>query len=140
MENKKVFFDGADAIAGRLSSLAAKTALNGDSVIIFNCEKCFIKGDRKDVINGFLKKRGRRGQIQKGPFYPTTPERILKRMIRGMLPYKNERGALALKRVRCFAGQVELNNEKPIKIGEGEKIRGVSLKEISKLLNGGVEK
>jgi len=39
-----------------------------------------------------------------GPYYPKRPDRIFKRAIRGMLPYKTEDGREALSNVRVYVG------------------------------------
>ncbi|HZD43019.1 MAG TPA: 50S ribosomal protein L13, partial [Methanomicrobiales archaeon] len=45
-----------------------------------------------------------RGSVEGGPFFPRRPDHILKRTIRGMLPYKRARGSEAFKRVKVYVG------------------------------------
>jgi large subunit ribosomal protein L13 len=40
----------------------------------------------------------------RGPNYPKRPDRIFKRSVRGMVPYKQTRGREALERVRVYVG------------------------------------
>jgi large subunit ribosomal protein L13 len=95
-------------ILGRLATRVAKLALSGDIINIINCEKAVISGNRKDIRARIDHLRDM-GTPFKGPFYPSKAERIVKRAIRGMLPYKQERGRMALKRVKCYDNQpVEL--------------------------------
>ena len=39
-----------------------------------------------------------------GPYYPKRPDRIMKRSIRGMLPYKRPRGREAFEGIRVYVG------------------------------------
>ena len=101
-----MIIDGTDLILGRLAAYAAKIALEGDSVIVVNCEKVVITGNKKLLIDQFIEKQ-HMGHAYKGPFFPKMPDRIVKRTIRGMLPYKQERGSKAYKRIKCFIGLPE---------------------------------
>ncbi|MDD1676115.1 MAG: 50S ribosomal protein L13, partial [Methanomicrobiales archaeon] len=62
-----------------------------------------ISGSKVQVRQLYLKKR-QRGSVEGGPFYPRRPDHILKRTIRGMVPYKRERGADALRRIKVYVG------------------------------------
>jgi large subunit ribosomal protein L13 len=68
-----------------------------------NCEKAILTG-RKDSILKKYRERRDRGNPLKGPFISFMPDRFVRRIIRGMLPYKQERGRLAYKRVMCYIG------------------------------------
>lgn len=98
-----MIIDGKDLILGRLAAFAAKKALEGDSVIIVNAEQVILTGTKKLLLENFIHKQ-HMGHAFNGPFYPKMPDRIVKRTIRGMLPYKQERGLRAYKRVKCFMG------------------------------------
>ena len=39
-----------------------------------------------------------------GPFVPRRPDHLMKRTIRGMLPYKRPRGVEAMKAIKCYVG------------------------------------
>ena len=43
--------DGTDATLGRLASYAAKQALQGEEIVVLNCEKVIITGKRKSIFN-----------------------------------------------------------------------------------------
>lgn len=96
--------DATDATLGRLASFAAKQALLGQEIVIVNSEKAVIIGNNKDIIVKYVQKRQRGGSAQKGPNFPSLPEFILKRTIRGMLDYKRGRGHDAFKRIKCYRG------------------------------------
>ncbi len=126
--------DGENAVLGRLASWAAKQSLKGLEINIVNSEKVVITGNKKNVLKKYKIRRGRVGSSQKGPKFPTLPEKIIKRTIRGMLP-KNSRGREALKRIKCFKSVPEkFGKKKIIKSGRGGK--GIKLGTVSKRLRG----
>ena len=90
-------------ILGRLASIVAKRALEGEEIAIVNVEKVVISGTRTQVTGTYLKKR-QRGSKEGGPFFPRRPDHIMKRTIRGMLPYKRQPGREAFQRVKTYVG------------------------------------
>ena len=107
-----MIIDGNNLILGRLGSFVAKKALLGEKIDIVNCKNCVITGDRYKIFedyDNFLK----RGIHSKGPFIHRMPDRLVKKAIRGMLPYKRERGIRAFKNIKCYTGVPEnLKNQK----------------------------
>jgi len=101
-----MIIDATNLIAGRLASVAAKKALLGEDVFIVNAEAALISGKKKFVA-GKYDAQAKRGEPFHGPFLPKTPDRFLKRIIRGMLPYKQYKGLSAFKRIKCYNGLPE---------------------------------
>jgi large subunit ribosomal protein L13 len=101
-----MIIDGKNAIMGRLSSMAAKKLLAGESVVVVNAEKVIITGDPHTIVDKYLERR-RRGSPQHGPFFPKQPDKIVQRSIRGMLPYKTPKGRTAMKKLRICVGVPE---------------------------------
>jgi large subunit ribosomal protein L13 len=95
--------NGKDLLLGRMASLVAQRVLRGEQISIVNVEQAVISGSRARVLGIYDLKRSR-GSREGGPFFPRRPDHIMKRTIRGMLPYKRPRGAEALKRVKCYVG------------------------------------
>jgi large subunit ribosomal protein L13 len=95
--------DADGLLLGRLASVVAKRTLDGEEIAIVNAENAIVSGSRAYVYGAYDKKR-KRGSREGGPFFPRRPDHIMKRSIRGMLPYKRQRGADALKRVRVYVG------------------------------------
>jgi large subunit ribosomal protein L13 len=95
--------DGKNAVLGRLASLTARELLKGEDVAIVNAEKVIITGDPKQITGKYLKRR-RLGSPQHGPFFPTHPDAIVRRTVRGMLPYKTPKGRAAFKKLRVYVG------------------------------------
>ncbi len=130
--------DATNLILGRLATKVAKLALEGEKISIINSEKAVISGKKKMVLARFKDIR-EKGDPFHGPFYPRMPDRIVKRAIRGMLPYKKERGKKAYKNIKCYIG-IPLN----LKDAKSETIKRASISkttakfiyvgEISKLL------
>ncbi|HUT39291.1 MAG TPA: 50S ribosomal protein L13 [Methanoregula sp.] len=95
--------NGDGLLLGRLASIIAQRALSGEEIAIVNAEKAIISGSRARVLGNYEHKRSR-GSTGWGPFFPRRPDHIMKRTIRGMLPYKRPRGADAMKRIKCYVG------------------------------------
>lgn len=104
-----------NAILGRLAAKVAKELLKGYQIVVINSEKIIVSGNPKAVISRFKEKR-EKGDPHKGPFYPRYPDRIFRRTVRGMLPYKKERGSKSLKRLKVYIGNPD--NLKGQKMGK----------------------
>jgi large subunit ribosomal protein L13 len=116
--------DARDCILGRVASQVAERALDGDRVAVVNAERAVITGSEQDVMSVF-RKRVEVGS-DRGPYYPKRPDRIFKRSIRGMIPYKKPRGREAFENVRCYVGD-------PYDDGTAEVLEGTSLDRLSNI-------
>lgn len=97
--------NGDGLLLGRLASITARRALAGEEIAIVNAEKAIISGSRARVLANYRHKRDRGASGSHwGPFVPRRPDHLMKRTIRGMLPYKRPRGVDAMKRIRCYVG------------------------------------
>ena len=97
-----VVVDARDCIMGRVASQVAERALDGERVAVVNAERAVITGSEEDVMSVY-RQRDAVGS-DRGPNYPKRPDRIFKRSVRGMVPYKQTRGREALERVRVYVG------------------------------------
>ena len=97
-----VVVDARDCIVGRVASHVAQRALDGERVAVVNAEEAIITGSEEDVMSVY-RQRDAVGS-DRGPNYPKRPDRIFKRSVRGMVPYKQTRGREALERVRVYVG------------------------------------
>jgi len=128
--------DASGATLGRLSTNAAKRLLNGEEVAIVNTEKAIISGKKPAIKNHYKQKR-EVGTYRKGPFFPRTPERIVKRTIRGMIPYQTPHGRVAFKRLKCYVGipkEFEGKKTESIKEAEKQPVDFVTIEELSRYL------
>ena len=97
------YINAKGLILGRMASQVAKMLLNGEEVVIVNSEETIITGSRENIFEQFETKR-RRTHRRKGPNYPRMPDRIIKRTVRGMLPYKSSHGKEAFQRLKVYIG------------------------------------
>lgn len=95
--------DANGLIMGRLSSVVAKKLLAGEEVAVVNAEKAVISGSKVKTYTDYKHIRDI-GTKEFGPYFPKRPDRILKRTIRGMLPYKRARGRDAMSRLKIHVG------------------------------------
>ncbi len=93
-------------ILGRLASKVAKTLLEGEEVVIVNADKAIITGNKDDIFAKYKQRTElrTRSNPRKGPFYPKRSDEIVRRTIRGMLPWKTVRGRSAYRRLKVYAG------------------------------------
>jgi len=103
-------YDASDKVLGRLASHVAKQLLstvkagNGARVIIVNAENAVVSGKKTEVLRDYKSKR-ELNHPRKGPFFPRMPDKILKRTVRGMLPYqRTSSGRTAFKNLRVEIG------------------------------------
>lgn len=101
-----MIIDAKNLVLGRLASVAAKKALLGNIVDIVNCEQAIVSGSRENVLAKYRRKR-RLGGPFRGPFIPRKPDFFVRRVIRGMLPYKQYKGRKAFERIKCHIGVPE---------------------------------
>jgi large subunit ribosomal protein L13 len=98
-----IIIDAKGLILGRMSSIVAKRLLQGESVVVLNAEKAAISGKRQQIVQeakNFLEV----GHPRKGPYHPRRPDRIVRRTIRGMLPWRKPKGRQAFKRLKVYLG------------------------------------
>lgn len=138
-----VIIDAQDMIVGRLAAHAAKQALLGENVEVVNCENAVMSGNKNTILAKYKNKRAI-GRPTKGPFYFRSPDRFVRRIIRGMLPYKQPKGAAAFKRVMCHVGVPEQFKDQEIKKVEkahSDKLptyKFITIKDICKSMGGKV--
>lgn len=101
--------DGNNLLLGRLGTWVAKQLLEGEQIYIINAENIAISGNPVHIVSETLKRRTR-GEPFHGPFFPTRPDFIVRRAIKGMLPYTKERGVKAYRRMKVFMGTPEIKS------------------------------
>jgi large subunit ribosomal protein L13 len=125
-------FNADGLIMGRLASTVADLLLKAarddrdDKVIIINSEKAIVSGRPRSVLNTYQAKY-KLNHPRKGPFFPRMPDMIMKRTVRGMLPYQRKSsGRRALRNLRVEIGcPSHLESELPEghESGDDSKIR-----------------
>lgn len=128
-------YDASNQIFGRFCSQLAKELLKGEKIIVVNSEKAILSGNPKFTQKKYLEKI-QRGDPHKGPFFPRYPDQILRRTIRGMLPWDRAKGREAFRRLKVFIGIPEEFKNKPLlRIESADakrlKTRYITLSELS---------
>ncbi len=110
-----IVIDGTDVIFGRTASIIANKALRGEEVHLINSEKIILNGNPADIVERYLERRRvkHKGKPEHSPKWPKVPHLLIKRMVRGMLPWKTARGKAAYKRIFVYTG-----NPKKLKAAE----------------------
>ena len=123
-----MIIDATNLILGRLASKAAKQALGGEEVIVINCEKAIVTGNKKQIFDSYIGKFDI-GQVNQGPYFPRKPDQLVRRTIRGMLPRKKPKGRAAYERVKCYIGlpsQIKPAEAKSLPEASGDRIKKTS--------------
>jgi large subunit ribosomal protein L13 len=136
-----MIIDANNLILGRMATFVAKQVLLGQDINIVNCEKAVVTGDRKKILTRYREKRQSK-KPQKGPFILRRPERFVKRAIRGMLPYKQEKGRKAFERILCYSDVPEEFKDKKLEtiekanISKVPNLKYITIAEICKHIGG----
>lgn len=124
MNKKVIVVDAKGHLMGRLAAYIAKQLEQGMKVVIVRCEQTLISGSHyrnKLKVMDFLRKRMSTNP-KKGPLHYRAPSRMVWRVIRGMLPHKEAKGAAALGRLKCFDGvPLSLNAKKKFVVTDALK-------------------
>lgn len=134
MSDQKIkVYDAENMILGRLASKVAKAALLGEFIAIVNAEKAIITGDKHTVIEAFKQKHNIRTSYnpRKGPFHERRPDKMVRKIIRGMLPWPRPRGKEAYKRIQVFIGVPEKLADTEMITLEGSRYHSLKQKYIT---------
>ncbi|MGC8648972.1 MAG: 50S ribosomal protein L13 [Candidatus Micrarchaeia archaeon] len=104
-------YDAKDKVLGRLASIVAKKLLQGKKVAIVNAEQLIITGNRDGIIKKYKTRLdlNERSNPEHAAYWPRRPDMLVKRIIRGMLPYhKKAIGKDSYRRLRVFIGVPEV--------------------------------
>lgn len=117
--NAIVVFDAKDKVLGRLASTVAKSLLTGKEIAVVNAEEAVISGNRASIAERYRTRLNlqEKANPEHSPYWSRRPDLLVKRIIRGMLPYNRPRGKSAYRRLRVYIGVPdELKSAKPIEI------------------------
>jgi large subunit ribosomal protein L13 len=108
-----IVLDATGLVLGRMSGVVSKRLLQGERIMIVNAEKAIISGKRVSRVAEarlFLEA----GHPGHGPYHPRRPDQIIRRTIRGMLPWRKPKGREAYKRLRVFMGVPDEIKDRPV--------------------------
>ncbi len=123
--NKMIIIDAEKNILGRMASKAAKELLKGEEeVVIVNAEKAIITGSPEKTVEKY------KGRMKlRDPANPKRsrknsrrPDLFVKRIIRGMIPYKSRNGTQAYRRLKVYMNVPKEYEGKAEKISESKSI------------------
>lgn len=104
-----IIIDAAGIILGRLSSSVAKMLMNGKEVIILNAEKVVLSGKQGSILKTTISFFGTRslGSLEKSPRHPRKPDGMIRRAVRGMLPWRKPTGKKCFRKLKVYIGVPE---------------------------------
>lgn len=99
--------DGTDLLLGRMGTKVAKYLLSGEEVVILNAERIGVAGELEKVVEKYKRRRERKDKAnpEHSAKTPRRPDLFVKRVIRGMLPFKSSRGREAFRRLKVYMGE-----------------------------------
>lgn len=113
---QEYLIDGSDKVLGRLSSKVAKLLLTGNKVNLVNAEKIVVSGHAPSILSKYKQRLELKDKAnpEHSPYWSRRADLFVKRVIRGMLPYKKARGKSAYKQLRVYIGiPKEFKDAKP---------------------------
>ena len=135
-----VVIDADGAVVGRLGARVAKLLLSGTTVEIINSDKARMMGSLVAAKEKYMSRRHQQNKRNpdESPKWPRVSHLLLRRMIRGMLPHKSQRGRDAYKKLHVVMG-ASSETGKAIKIQEASgasKHGGYTLAELCREIGG----
>ncbi|MFA5049688.1 MAG: 50S ribosomal protein L13 [Candidatus Micrarchaeia archaeon] len=111
-----IVIDGNGMIFGRIASRISKELLKKNQIILVNAEKILISGDPKAIVDRYTVKRSLKNKAnpEKSSHFSRVPKMFVKRIIRGMLPWKRPRGKEAYRNLTVYEGIPENITQKPV--------------------------
>lgn len=136
MERNILIVDASNLLLGRLSSIVAKQLLLGKTVTIVNSEKAVISGRRKSILEAAKQRLHTRtlGAQSKAPKHPRRPEGIVRRAVRGMLPFDKPKGRAAYRRLKVYINVPEgFNEDRAVTLPEAKASKGSTVLTVNEL-------
>ena len=132
--------DAKGLVAGRLASKIAKKLINGESIIIINGDAAVVVGNESAIMPKVRQRvdAAVKSNPHYGPKYDRIPSKILRRMVKGMLPNKKRTAERLIDNLKVY-------NDNPKNLEKAETIEDVkcnekhdfmTLKEVAKQLGG----
>ncbi len=133
-----VVIDAQGAVIGRLGARVAKLLLAGQSVEIINADKAVMLGTLSVAREKYLLRRHQKNKRtpEDSPVWPRTPHLLLRRMIRGMLPWSSRRGRDAYHLLKVSSGPASGKSVKVAEASSAEKHNMFTIAELCVELGG----
>jgi large subunit ribosomal protein L13 len=141
MAEKEFVIDCDSKILGRLASHVAKLLLKGNKVVLVNAERAAISGHASEIAADYKRRLELQDKAnpEHSPYWSRRPDFLVKRIVRGMLPYKKAKGREAYGKLRVYVGTpAEFSKVKFEKVQVKERQEAyessISVKELSERL------
>lgn len=104
--NKAIVIDGKGHVVGRLAATVAKQLLEGSRVVVLRAEEMVFSMPLERATKIYEDKLKKRCLVnpKKGPFHYKEPSKNFRRVVRGMMKYKTQKGREAFERLKVFDG------------------------------------
>lgn len=99
----RTVIDADGLVLGRMASVVAKRLLAGETIVLVNAQNVVISGNKVKLVEKW-KEFIKVGGFGKGPVHHRRPHGIVRRTVRGMLPYRIPKGDAAYKRLHVHIG------------------------------------
>ncbi|MCL4403262.1 MAG: 50S ribosomal protein L13 [Candidatus Marsarchaeota archaeon] len=140
-EEDYIVYDATEKVLGRLATGVAKQLLSGKKVAVVNAESAIITGSPK-VLAAKYKTRldlQDKANPEHSPYWSRRPDMLVKRVIRGMLPYHRPKGKSAYRLLKVYMGvPEELKGAKRVEYESKDPdrlyVRYTKISELSKAL------
>jgi large subunit ribosomal protein L13 len=135
-----IIIDAEKNVLGRMATRVAKELLKGEEVIVINAEKAIITGNPTKTVEKYEGRRKVRDPAnpKRSRKNSRRPDLFVKRIIRGMLPYKTKNGVQAYRRLKVYMGVPKEYEGKAKKVSESKSITSdykfIEVKELCKKL------
>jgi len=137
-----VVVDAKDRVLGRLASTVAKQLLLGKKVAIVNAEMAFVTGNKIALVRRYRTRLNlqEKENPEHSPYWPRRPDMLVRRVVRGMLPYhKKPSGKTAYRNLRVFMGVPSALSKSKMTVIETKEpkkmyVKYLYVKELSQLL------
>jgi large subunit ribosomal protein L13 len=136
-----IVYDAEGKVMGRVASAAAKALLQGKKIAIVNAGDAIISGDKRTIVKKYTTRLDLQDKAnpEHSAYWPRRPDMLMKRIVRGMLPYRRPRGKSAYRNLIVFTGLPEAfkgakTEERGFKGQKGMYVKSIKLSELSKLL------
>ncbi len=108
-----IIVDGSNTVLGRIASKIAKKLIEGEEVHLINAEKIVVSGIPGNTIANYIQKRKlqQKATPEYSPKWPKVPHLMVRRVIRGMLPFKKAKGRTAFKKLKVYARNPNLKGD-----------------------------
>jgi large subunit ribosomal protein L13 len=124
-----MIIDATNAVLGRLATKAAKSSLLGETVVVVNCDKALVSGNKRAILAVHKWRENLGIGMDKGPYFQKRVDLFVRRVIRGMIPHRSPRGREAYARIRCYKGvPAQFSTEKKEVVKDAMRLNSLNAK------------